>query len=52
LDDPANTPVQKMTGIDARLANKTETDIREITDKIMLKNNLLFPEKHFHEPKN
>jgi len=38
----------KMAGTVPPLFNKSEADIREITDKIMWKNNLLFLEKHFH----
>jgi microsomal dipeptidase-like Zn-dependent dipeptidase len=32
---------------DAKLADKTDAEIREITDKVVWKNNLMFLEKHF-----
>jgi microsomal dipeptidase-like Zn-dependent dipeptidase len=38
----------KMTNTVPLLAGKSEAEIKEITDKIMWKNNLQFLEKHFH----
>jgi microsomal dipeptidase-like Zn-dependent dipeptidase len=47
LHDTMFRELTKMTGTVPPLAGKTESDIREITDKIMWKNNLQFLEKHF-----
>jgi hypothetical protein len=51
LHDTIFKELMKMTGTVPPLFGKTESDIKEITDKIMWKNNLLFLEKHFHSPK-
>jgi len=48
LDATIFRELKKRIGTEVTLAGKTETDIREITDKIMWKNNLRFLEKHFH----
>lgn len=48
LQDNLFKALMKMKGTVPPLAGKTESDIRNITDKIMWKNNLLFLEKHFH----
>jgi microsomal dipeptidase-like Zn-dependent dipeptidase len=40
--------LKKLTTTEIILLDKTDEDIREITNKILWKNNLLFLEKHYH----
>jgi microsomal dipeptidase-like Zn-dependent dipeptidase len=48
LDQTLFSEMKKLAGAEKTLSGKSETDIREIVDKIMWKNNLRFLEKHFH----
>ncbi|HSO86671.1 MAG TPA: membrane dipeptidase [Draconibacterium sp.] len=48
LQDTLFKALMKIKGTVPPLTGKTESDIRNITDKIMWKNNLQFLEKHFH----
>ena len=48
LDEALFNELMRRRGSEATLAGKTESEIREITDKVMWKNNLKFLEKHFN----
>jgi hypothetical protein len=47
LDETMFKELKKLVGKEETLAGKTDADIREITDKILWKNNLEFLKKHF-----
>jgi hypothetical protein len=47
IDEALYNELIKRRGSELTLALKTDAEIREVTDKIMWKNNLKFLEKHF-----
>lgn len=48
LEQAMISELKRMAATEITLLGKTDSEIREIVDKILWKNNLLFLEKHFH----